>query len=95
MKIAIEPTNISQAYHFSVGNATIISGREATVDSPAVAGAIESTLSFYDITGALLQTKQCRITPEQYAAWDATVYDDEAYFLACHVANENLKTATE
>ena len=22
-------------------------------------------------------------------------YDDEAYFLACHVANENLKTATE
>jgi hypothetical protein len=59
----------------------------------AVPGNVDSQIAFYDASGRQLTAVRAQLTPEQYAAWDETVADDDAYFVQCHAANFGVVAA--
>lgn len=64
-----------------------VSGRLAIPGQAVVPGNVESYIDFIAGDGTAGLSTRLRLTPEQYAAWDDTVIDDDVYFTTCQASN--------
>lgn len=99
MRLKTNPYSVPQAYYIEVSDHKIIDGKNpTTVDGeevPGVPGNISSDVTRYGIEGRVLYSSREVLTPEQYAAWDATVFADDEYFTRCHLENGGGTEDTE